>query len=85
LLPNAFENNHCLSIRFRLSPKPFLSPPLRLLLHSTGSYDNLRGQAASAHVAEIQAAQERHNAELANVTEQSTLKVAKRYASGRPR
>jgi len=49
------------------------------------SYDNLRGQAASAHVAEIQAAQERHNAELADVTEQSTLKVAKRYASGRPR
>jgi hypothetical protein len=34
---------------------------------------------------EIQAAQERHNAGLADVTEQPTLKVAKRYASGRPR
>lgn len=38
-----------------------------------------------SRVAEIQAAQERHNAELADVTEQPTLKVAKRYASGRPR
>ncbi len=42
-------------------------------------------RAGAQYIVEIQAEQERKNAELPDLTGQPTLQVAERYATGRPR
>jgi hypothetical protein len=42
-------------------------------------------RSAAKHIAEIEAEQERKNAQLPDLTGQPTLQVAERYTTGRPR